>query len=95
MGQFIFSSFQKELEIDKVDDSICENKFDDDEIEVVKVAPSLVVGKNHSRVRSSLGKGYFQDHSTCPCPVPHCKSGSLVCTFNCYPSALKIYFINW
>ena len=43
----------KKLKIDKLDESICENKLGDDDIEVVKFVPSLVIGKYHSRVRCS------------------------------------------
>lgn len=38
---------KKQLRIDKVDDSVCENKFCDDDMEVVKIVPSLVIGKHH------------------------------------------------
>ena len=79
----------KKLKIDKFDECICEKKLDDDDIDVVKVIPSLVIGTNHSKVRCSLGKGYDKDHATCSCSVPHCKSGSLACTFNSYPPALR------
>ena len=61
----------KKLKIDKLDESICENKLGDDDIEVVKFVPSLVIGKYHSRVRCSWGKGHDRYYSTCPCLVPH------------------------
>ena len=56
---------------------------------IVKVVPSLVIGKNHARIRCSLGKGHNIDNTNCPCPIPHCSSGSLASTFNAYPADLK------
>ena len=41
---------QKKLKIDNVDEYICGKVIGDDEIEVVKVVLSLVIGGNHSRV---------------------------------------------
>ena len=56
---------------------------------IVKVVPSLVIGKNHARIRCSLGKGHNIDNTNCPCPVPYCSSDSLASTFNAYPADLK------
>ena len=57
---------------------------------IVKVVPSLVIWKNHARIRCSLGKGHKIDNTNCPCPVPYCSSGSLASTFNAYPADLKL-----
>ena len=56
---------------------------------IVKVVPSLVIGKHHARIRCSLGKGHNIENTNCPCPVPYCSSGSLASTFNAYPADLK------
>ena len=61
----------------------------EDEIKIVKIVPSLIIGKNHARDRFSLGKGHHIDNTNCPCPVPYCSSGSLASTFNAYPADLK------
>ena len=44
---YVNSSFynKKKLKIDKLDEYIYEKKLGDDDIEVVKVVPSLVIGK--------------------------------------------------
>ena len=78
-----FHHAKKKLKVDS------ENKSCEDEIMIVKVVPSLVIGKNHARIRCSLGKGHNIDNTNCPCPVPYCSSGSLASTFNAYPADLK------
>ena len=64
--------------------NISEKVIGDDEIVIVKVVPSLVIGKNHARVRCRLDKRHHIDNFNCPCPVPNYTSGSLANTFNCY-----------
>ena len=54
---FLFFTTTTKLKIDNENESISETVIGDDEIEVVKVVPSLIIGKNHARVRCSLGKG--------------------------------------
>ena len=61
----------------------------EDEIKIVKIVPSLIIGKKYARVRCSLGKGHHIDNTNYPCPVPYCSSGSLASTFNAYPADLK------
>ena len=72
-----------------MDKSICEKKLGDDDIEVLKIVPSPVSVKNHVRVRCNLGKEHDRYRSTCPCPISHCKSGSLARIFNSYYPDLK------
>ena len=75
-----FFTRKKKLKVDNENEFINEKVIGDDEIVIVKVVPSLVIGKNHARVRCSLGKGHHVDNSNCPCPVPNCSSGSLAST---------------
>ena len=77
------------MKIDHVNESICGKVIGDDEIEVVKVVLSLLIGEIHSMVRCSLGKGYHINNSNCPCPVPNCTSRYLESTFNCYSLDLR------
>ena len=69
--------------------NISEKVIGDDEIVIVKVVPSLVIGKNHARVRCRLDKRHHIDNFNCPCPVPNYTSGSLANTFNAYPLDLR------
>ena len=80
---------EKKLKVDNENELVNEKVIGDDEIVIVKVVPSLVFGKNHARVRCSLGKGHHVDNSNCPCPVHNCSSGSLASSFNAYSADLK------
>ena len=81
---FLFFTTTTKLKIDNENESISETLIGDDEIEVVKAVPSLMIGKNHARIRCSLGKEHHIDNSNSQYPVPNYTTGSLASTFNCY-----------
>ena len=85
----LFFHNKKKLKVDNENESTNKKVIGNDKIVIVKVVPSLVIGKNHARVRCSLGKGHHIDNTNCPCPVPNSLSRSLACTFNAYPADLK------
>ena len=63
----------------------CDKESSENEGQIVKVVPSMVVGENHVRTIYVYGKGYLNDSTTYPCSVPYCKSGILAFTYNRYP----------
>ena len=78
-----FHRTKQKLKVDNENKSIIEKVIGEDEIKIVKIVPSLIIGKNHARVRCSLGKGHNIDNTNCPCPVPYCSSGflaAILCT---------------
>ena len=52
-----------------------ETHFSRDEVEIINVVPSNIIGKKRSRTIFVYSKEYLNDSNNCPCPVPYCKLG--------------------